>query len=217
MKAREDIQRDSEILARRYLGGATLRELAGEYRCHWQVMSKYLKAAMSPAEYEAAGKEHTRQAGMQCDHKFQPGHAGTASAFRPGVLRGAAARKYVAVGTIRLRHRTNNRGRRVPWYYAIKYRDIPNGQARNWKPVSVYVWEAKHGKLPKGCFVVHRDGNRMNHSLENLKAVPRAGLLRHAQEARPNRFHGEAVRRKMAQVQRDRARLRNLRDGRIAV
>jgi hypothetical protein len=49
---------------------------------------------------------------------------------------------------------------------------------RDWKPVKDLLWIAKHGRIPKGWFVVHKDRNRKNFALGNLTLVNRAENMR---------------------------------------
>lgn len=42
-----------------------------------------------------------------------------------------------------------------------------------WIPLARYVWEEKHGALPKGSIVVFKDGNANNCLVENLEAITR--------------------------------------------
>jgi hypothetical protein len=45
---------------------------------------------------------------------------------------------------------------------------------RDWKPVKDLIWTAKHGRIPRGKFVVHRNRNRQDFRLRNLVLVNRA-------------------------------------------
>lgn len=49
---------------------------------------------------------------------------------------------------------------------------------RDWKPVKDLVWMAKHGRIPRGWFVVHRNRDRNDFRLRNLKLVDRAENMR---------------------------------------
>lgn len=39
------------------------------------------------------------------------------------------------------------------------------------------VWEKHHGPLPKGCIVLHLNGNSLDDRIENLKAISRVELM----------------------------------------
>lgn len=43
-----------------------------------------------------------------------------------------------------------------------------------WKTVKDIIWEAKHGRIPAGHFVVHRNRNRQDFRLRNLTLVDRS-------------------------------------------
>ena len=98
--------------------------------------------------------------------------------FKKGCLRGNAARRLRGVGTITVRKRRRKRvalggkprkGGRERW---IKVSDKGPPQHR-YIPYARWIWEANHGPVPKGKFVVHADGNRLNDALSNLKLVGR--------------------------------------------
>lgn len=57
-------------------------------------------------------------------------------------------------------------------YMLIKI-DEPN----KWQMLHAYIWEHKHGKIPKGFCVVFKDKNTLNMSLDNLMLVSRNELL----------------------------------------
>lgn len=201
---RRDVEAVADELARRWVAGETFVSLGAEYKCHWQVVRRYVLMRLSPDVYDAARKSHFQEQGRRCPTQFKVGGPAPRTAYKPGVLRGAAARRHVAVGTIRLRTVRNNRGRLVPRYYAIKYRDLPYGGGGNWKPVAVYVWEAAHGPVPDGHYIVHRDGNRMNHHMDNLKMVSKSEMPAHARMVRPKRFSRDAISVVSRRVWRDR-------------
>lgn len=37
-----------------------------------------------------------------------------------------------------------------------------------WKHKQILVWEQEKGKRPKGCNIIHIDGNKQNNDIENL-------------------------------------------------
>ena len=47
-----------------------------------------------------------------------------------------------------------------------------------YKPKHVYVWEKKHGKVPKGMILFFKDNNRLNCKLSNLTLISRSMLVR---------------------------------------
>lgn len=187
MKRRPDIWKDQDILIRRYADGESMRILAAEYDCNWHTIRRLLALALSAEFMAALASEHYVGVGRQVPHKFEPGHQ-SRTQYEPGCLRGAAARRWVPIGTVRMRYRRNNRGRKIPYYKAIKVRDDINGASRNWIPVAVHVWEAAHGPVPTGYAVLHRDGNRLNDSLDNLFVAPPSERILHAKRVQPKRF-----------------------------
>ena len=119
---------------------------------------------------------------------FVAGGRSAETRFKPGQIRGSAARKYKPVGSItirkdplpmRLRHRKRKKGM-PPWprnlrrYIKIKDTGPPQ---YCWIPYAKYLWEKTFGPVPAGCFIVHIDGNTLNDSLGNLHCVDRAGHL----------------------------------------
>jgi hypothetical protein len=58
----------------------------------------------------------------------------------------------------------------------IKVKDTGWAQDR-YIPLARWLWEQKHGPVPSGYFVVHRDNDRMNNTLGNLILVNRRQLM----------------------------------------
>lgn len=57
-------------------------------------------------------------------------------------------------------------------YTYIKIKDDINGKD-NYIPKSRYIYEKKHGKIPKGYAIFHLDGNPTNMNIDNLRLVKR--------------------------------------------
>ncbi len=184
---RPDIKALRETLVRRYCEGASFRMLAEDYHCHWQTARHHVMKLMSPEFAAVLSAEHHHMEGLDVKQKFQPGHH-TKSEYRPGQIRGAAARRYTPLGTIRLRTRKNCHGKPFPLLYVIKVDDEPYGGPANWKPLAVYRWEQAHGHLKPGWAVIHKDGNNLNDSLENLLAIPPSQMMAHSRQRKPHRF-----------------------------
>lgn len=49
---------------------------------------------------------------------------------------------------------------------------------RRWRAVHIIIWEAQHGPLPAGHAIIFKDGDKTNHSEDNLQMVTRADLMR---------------------------------------
>lgn len=72
------------------------------------------------------------------------------------------------VGTISTRKDKNER----------PYMHIKVAEPSKWQMLHVYIWENKHGKIPKGYCVIFKDKNTLNTRLDNLMLVSRAELAR---------------------------------------
>lgn len=92
---------------------------------------------------------------------FHAGGRSTETQFK----RGARPHNRVPVGT-----RSQTKGDR---YWKEKVAE-PNV----WRFVHRMVWEAAHGRIPKGKALVFKDGDRDNCSLDNLALVDRIVLMR---------------------------------------
>lgn len=51
------------------------------------------------------------------------------------------------------------------------------GNPKRWQPVKDIIWKAKHGRIPRGWFVVHKNRNRQDFRLRNLTLVNRAANM----------------------------------------
>lgn len=175
----------------------TLGALMKEYHCGWAVINRVVFSQMSIDQWYLIRKKKRAQGSLKSGCRFKPGHVpwtkgrkgihlSPATEFKPGhVLRGAAARNYCIVGTIKLWHdkipKRKRRGRRKKdgkkrrgrprrW---IKVKD--NGPtSRQWIPYARYVWEKNGGAIPDGHFVRHKDGDQMNDRPDNLHVVNRS-------------------------------------------
>ncbi|MGJ0302496.1 HNH endonuclease [Aliarcobacter cryaerophilus] len=58
------------------------------------------------------------------------------------------------------------------------YMHIKVAELNRWQMLHVYIWENKHGKIPKGYCVIFKDKNTLNLSLSNLMLISRAELVR---------------------------------------
>ena len=67
------------------------------------------------------------------------------------------------VGTIRIRTRHKRGGEQRAWMKVAE----PNG----WRLLGQVVWEKHHGAIPRGMCIHHRDGHKLNDSLENLSLI----------------------------------------------
>ena len=58
------------------------------------------------------------------------------------------------------------------------YMHIKIAEPRKWQMLHVYIYESKHGKIPKGYCVIFKDKNTLNTRLDNLMLVSRDELVR---------------------------------------
>lgn len=80
-----------------------------------------------------------------------------------------------------LNTKTGNRiGSNKSGYWRISARD---GVGRSWSiAVHRLVWLAHNGKIPRNRVINHKDGNKLNCSLENLEIETFSGNTKHAYE-----------------------------------
>ncbi len=200
------VQADAAEIARRYLAGqVTVRGLCREYRVAYETLFRVLRTATTFTQRQDL--KHRRSVALAKQNGFQPGHVpmhrppkgvrfSRAPEFKPGCIRGAAARRWRPVGTITLRHDKpprRQRGRKRkdgmppfqgPGRYWIKIRD--DGPLQNrWIPLARHRWQKAHGAVPAGKFVIHADGKAANDALANLRLVDNAGHLRLMMQRNP--------------------------------
>jgi len=58
------------------------------------------------------------------------------------------------------------------------YMHIKVAEPSKWQMLHVYIWEQRHGKVPKGNCVIFKDKNTLNTRLDNLMIVSREELVR---------------------------------------
>lgn len=153
------------ISVRLLSGPDTATTIGREYGVSDNTVCKVWRQYSTPEERRAAQhrKCSEKQKGRPCPHQRN---------FLKGTIRGAAARRYCPVGTIRVR--TNGKCRPARW---IKV-DDRMGSRDNWKFYATVLWERAHGPVPKGWCVIHVDGRSMNDEPENLECVTFAERIR---------------------------------------
>ena len=192
---------------------ATLRQLMSEYHCSYNTIIKVVLSHIPLHEWKRIRRKILGRSGINTRfHKglvpwnkgthFCAGGRSAQTRFKPGQIRGAAARRYKPVGTVTIRKDSlpkilRNRKRKEgmpPWprncrrYIKIKDTGPPQ---YCWISYAMYLWEKANGPVPPGCFVVHFDGNTLNDSIDNYRCVDRKGHLALQLERDPN------MRRKM--------------------
>lgn len=58
------------------------------------------------------------------------------------------------------------------------YMHIKIAEPNKWQMLHAYIWENKHGEIPKGHCVIFKDKNTLNTRLDNLMLLSRAELVR---------------------------------------
>lgn len=91
-------------------------------------------------------KEHAKGLHLSPATEFKPGHNGT---------------RRLPVGSVTFR--TDKAGKPRAW--------VKIAEPSVWRPRAIVNWEAKHGPLPPGQIVHHRDRDSLNDSVENLAAL----------------------------------------------
>jgi hypothetical protein len=87
--------------------------------------------------------------------------------FKKGERRGVAVRLYRPIGTERISK---------DGYLERKVNDDLPLQ-RWWRAVHLLVWEAAHGRVPKGHAIVFRNGDKRDIRLDNLQCISRRELM----------------------------------------
>ncbi len=189
---RERVNADAALIVRRLrTGKVTLEALLEEYRCAYPTMKRAILSRITQRQYDRImAKHHFPNAGCFAKglvpwNKGRKGWCPKACEktwFKKGQIRGKAARQWRKRGSVTIRrgkplsnHAKPRYGPPTRW---IKVRDDGPLHQR-YIPLARYLWELAHGrKVPKGFFVVHKDHNTMNDSLENLILVDRAEHMR---------------------------------------
>jgi hypothetical protein len=194
------VMADAAKIARRLRKGqVTIRQLQKQYRCCYATMIRTVLSQMSLSEWKQRRRKIPARNGIKTRFQkgqvawnkgmhYNPGGRSVETRFKPGQIRGSAARRYKPVGTVTIRHdsppkRLRGRKRKEgmpPWQGKprryIKTKDAGAPQYC-WIPYARYLYEQKYGPLPAGFFVVHKDGDQMHDTIENLKVVDRPGHL----------------------------------------
>jgi len=170
------VRRDADAIAARYLAGEiSIKALMRGYRVGYEVIMDVLRPRTT-AEQRTAINDARRRSNAG-PGRFCPGQVpwnkgisccrhSPGTEFRPGQIRGAAARQYRAIGTLSIR---TSHG--TPCRY-IKVREGGRPQDRC-VPYARWLWEQEHGPIARGWLVIHIDGDSLNDDLGNLRLVDR--------------------------------------------
>jgi hypothetical protein len=172
----------------RYRAGESLVSLMRFYRIGYDAIHSILQEIPAEERGKILHEKHVRQGkknGFRADHApWNKGKVGwcppgsKATQFKPGGIRGQAARNYKPVGTIVVRRDKKKSRVGRPAKGSLKLRrwlkvtDWGRPQDR-WLPYALYLYERNVGPIPPGKFVVHADGDTLNDSLANLILVDR--------------------------------------------
>ncbi|MGA1979494.1 MAG: HNH endonuclease [Sedimentisphaerales bacterium] len=162
----------------------TLTKLTAEYHCGYDTMMKAIHSQIPQDEWLQIRNAKLAQGGVKT--RFYPGqknlyrppkgiHLSPATEFKKGHL----PANHKELGTITIHKSERDR----PYRMIAVAGPTPN--RHKWIPYAQYVWEKIHGPLPKGCLVVHTDGDSMNDNPENLEATDRKGNLNLMKKNRP--------------------------------
>ena len=175
-------------IAGRLLAGERIRSLMKAYHCGHELLMRAILSQIPPEQW--AGIRAKRRAEIGRKGRFKKGHVpwdkgvkgihlSPATQFKKGKIRGTAARKYRAVGSVT--ERNDKSGNKYRW---IKIKDWGRPQDK-YIPYARYVWQKHKGPIPPGMLVVHADGKTLNDNLDNLRLVDRPGHIRLMQERDP--------------------------------
>jgi hypothetical protein len=168
----------------------TLAALMREYRCAYPTIKAAILSQITLDQWHAIARRKLGQGGVA--GRFPPGNVpwtagrkgirlSPATEFQAGTIRGNAARRYRAVGSIVIRKgkrlSTQERARHGQSSRWIKVRD-EGPLSQRYIPYARYLWEKAHGPVPAGKIVAHRDNRSMNDDPSNLILIDRAELMK---------------------------------------
>lgn len=187
---------DGDAVIARLQAGGTMTAEVRRYRVAWPTLWALVDGRLGIDARLAIWRRNVGKAGKAS--RFRKGHKPwnrgrtgwcpdgcKATQFKPGAIRGAAARRLRAIGTVVMR-RQHRRGRKgVDLHRVIKIEDLSAPSGARWIPVAEYLWRQAKRALPAGWFVVHEDGDTLNDALDNLLAVDRPAHMARL-KARPD-------------------------------
>lgn len=111
---------------------------------------------------------------------WSKGTKGLVKANRGSFKKGEDPINKTPIGTIKIR---NHRGTKRVW---IKVKE--DGNPYDWMVRAVYVWTKKHGPIPRGYIIHHKNRDTLDDSLCNLELLSRAEhLMEHRYETEEKR------------------------------
>jgi len=115
----------------------------------------------------------------------KPWNAGTKGATnrnKTSFKKGEPPTNKLPIGTITTR--TNKRGKKDTRKF------IKTAEPSTWEPMAKYVWEKHNGNLQKGMLIHHKNRNKIDDRIENLKIMTRK---EHLKEHRSEIYRKKAV------------------------
>lgn len=160
-----------------FKAGQAITSLMKKFHCGYYVLKRDILTHISPSQYWRFCKRNMSRGGVET--RLKQGHAtwnkgmkgwspqgSEATRFKKGYLPAQHQHK----GTIRIR--TNSNGKQ---YSFIKVLGIIDGVHR-WRLYARYIWEQHYGPIPKGRLIIHKDGDPLNDSIDNLLMIIRNQL-----------------------------------------
>jgi hypothetical protein len=205
---RPDLAADKDEFVRRWIDGDTLTLLAADYDTWPQTIQRWIQCELSP-EFRTATAREWKRALHKCPapHRFKKGQPSVGVPFKKGEIRGMGARRYTKKHTVRTHTRKIPGTARVVRHKVIKFQDVIGEGHRNWMPLARYLWQLWHGPVPKGHIVVHKNGDMLDDTRDNLIAIPRKDTFDHARRVRPKPFSYAVASKRCSKTMKLRARI----------
>lgn len=199
---RSKVEADAKRIVQELKAGTLLTELMRRYRCGRIVIMRVVRSHLTVEEWRRIRRRNQAKGGKA--NRFKKGHvpwskgrkglevspAAKLTQFKPGCIRGAAARKYKALGAITVRGDHPKRRCRPGRPKAacrrrfIKVKDWGRPQGR-WMPYARWLWQRHRGAVPHGYIIIHADGDTMNDHPANLRLISRRNHLAYQQARNP--------------------------------
>lgn len=183
----DKVMADAKKIAERLRStSTTLTQLQKEYHCGHARLTCSVRSQISAREWKKIRKKKLTHGNHDGGTRFKKGHIAWNKGVRGVHFSPATEFKkghlpigYKQVNTVTVRKDTD--GKEFRW---IKISNVPKSK-HTWIPYASYVWQKKNGLIPKGYFIVHADGDRLNDGIDNLQMVDRKGHLELQQKRDP--------------------------------